>query len=76
MKKNKKSQLKAEKELTPITVYVCAAGLGVIGYFVGEIALRNSQPHPVHWLAGIVGIGIGYLLGKLLVRRYGDMFGF
>ena len=35
MTKHKESKIKAEEELTSITVYVCAAGLGVIGYFVG-----------------------------------------
>ena len=75
MKKHKKTKLKLEKELTPITVYISAAGLGIIGYLVGEFVL-GSRPHPLHWVAGIVGIGIGYLVGKLLVRRYGDLFGF
>lgn len=75
MTKHKKNQLKPEKELTPITVYVSAAGLGIIGYLLGEFVL-GSRPHPLHWVAGIGGIGIGYFLGKLLVRRYGDIFGF
>jgi hypothetical protein len=64
-----------EKKLTPITVYVLAFVLGIIGYFFGEIAL-GSNPHPAHWAAGLAGILIGTLLGKLVVRKYGDIFGF
>ncbi|MEX2161556.1 MAG: hypothetical protein WD751_06530 [Anaerolineales bacterium] len=73
MKKQK--ALRPQKELTPITVYVCAAGLGLLGYLLGEFVL-GSRPHPLHWVTGIVGIALGYLLGKLVVRRYGDFFGF
>lgn len=73
MTKNKKP--KPKKELIPITVYICAAGLGIIGYFIGEFVL-NSGPHPLHWVGGIVGVGFGYLLGKALVSRVGDIFGF
>jgi hypothetical protein len=71
----KRKTLKPEKELTPITVYVLAFVLGIIGYFFGEIAL-GRDPHPAHWAAGLAGILIGYLLGKLVVRKYGDIFGF
>lgn len=72
--KERKS-VKLEKELTPITVYVMAFVLGVIGYFFGEFAL-GSRPHPLHWVVGVVGIFLGYFLGKLVVRKYGDIFGF
>lgn len=75
MTKQKKTQLKPEKELTPITVYVSAAGLGIIGYLIGEFVL-SSRPHPLHWVAGATGVGFGYLVGRLVVRRYGDIFGF
>jgi len=75
MKKHKKPKLKLEKELTPITVYISAAGLGIIGYVMGELTL-GRQPHPLHWVAGLVGFGLGYLIGKLMVRRDGDFLGF
>ena len=67
--------VKPENELTPITVYVTAFVLGVTGYFLGEMAL-GGRGHPLHWVAGLAGIFIGYLLGKLIVRKYGDIFGF
>jgi len=72
---DKKNKLKFEKELTPITVYISAAGLGIIGYVMGELTL-GRQPHPLHWVAGLVGFGLGYLIGKLMVRRDGDFLGF
>jgi len=70
-----RSARKPEKELTPITVYLTAFVLGLIGYFSGEIGLA-SRPHPLHWVAGAAGIFLGYLLGKFIVRKYGDIFGF
>ena len=71
----KRKTLEPEKKWTPITVYILAFVLGIIGYFFGEIALGRN-PHPMHWAAGLAGILIGYLLGKLVVRKYGDIFGF
>jgi len=73
--KPQKPKRKPEKELTPITIYVCTVGLGLLGYLLGEFIL-GSRPHPWHWVAGIIGIGLGYLVGKLVVRRVGDIFGF
>ena len=67
--------IKPEKELTPITVYIIAFVVGVTGCLFGEFIL-GSEPHPLHWISGVAGIFLGYLIGKLVVRKYGDIFGF
>jgi tetrahydromethanopterin S-methyltransferase subunit E len=74
-KKQNTKMDKPEKQLTPITVYISAFALGVIGYLVGEFIL-GSQPHPLHWLAGISGVVVGYFLGWRVYRNRGDIFGF
>jgi len=74
MAKRKKPR-KPEKELTPITVFAFAVVLGLAGYLAGEI-LFNNQVHPLHWLGGLVGIAIGYVIGWWVFRRYGDILGF
>lgn len=74
-KRQDRNAKKPEKELTPITVYVTAFVLGVLGYLAGEFVLGNN-PHPLHWLAGIAGIAFGYFLGWAICRRRGDIFGF
>ena len=76
MKVTKKpSAKKAEKqEDWPVIVYVWAVGVALVGYlFVGEMALA-SKPHPIHWLAGLVGGLIGIGVGWLWYRWRGDVF--
>ncbi len=74
-KKQNTKTSKPEKELTPVTVYVTAFVLGILGYLTAEFVL-GGRPHPLHWLAGIAGIAVGYFLGWLIYRRRGDIFGF
>ena len=57
----------------PVVVYFWAAGLGVAGYLVGRVGLA-SQPHPIHWLAGLLGGAAGIPIGWLWYRWRGDVF--
>jgi hypothetical protein len=63
---------KDQREEWPLTVYIgLAAGL-LLGYTIGRIAL-NGYPHPYHWLSGLVGGVIGFLLGWVWYWRRGDV---
>ena len=56
----------------PLVVYVWVAGLGFAGYIIARIVL-DSQPHPVHWAAGLVGAVAGDFLGWLWYHWQGDI---
>jgi len=66
---------KPEKKLTPITVFIFAVVLGFAGYLGGEILL-NNQVHPLHWLGGLIGVTMGYVIGWRVFRKHGDILGF
>ena len=70
-KPGKADSQKARKEW-PLVVYVWVVGLGFISYFVARIAL-DGQPHPLHWLSGLVGAVVGYFVGQLWYRWRGDI---
>ncbi len=57
----------------PAVVYFWAFGLAVMSYVVARLTL-NGQPHPYHWLAGVVGGLAGIPLGWLWFRWRGDLF--
>ncbi len=57
----------------PAVVYFWAFGLAVISYAVARLTL-DGQPHPYHWLAGLVGGLVGIPLGWLWFRWRGDLF--
>lgn len=58
---------------TPLVVYMWALGLGLTGYLViGRIVL-DAQPHPIHWLAGLIGGILGIGVGWLWFRWRGDL---
>lgn len=68
----RKTQKKARQDW-PLVVYMWIVGLAILGYLiVGEIVL-STQPHPLHWLAGLVGGGLGYVVGWLWYRWQGDV---
>lgn len=73
-KGHKNPQAKAQKELTPITVFVFSVIVGISGYILGEILL-GSRPHPLHWFSGVAGVAAGYFIGWVVFRKYGDIFG-
>ena len=70
-KSTKVSNAKARQD-TPVVVYVWAIGLGLMGYLFARILL-SSRPHPIHWVAGLAGIVVGYFVGWLWYRWRGDV---
>ncbi len=73
----KSSSKKAEKQKLkewPAVVYFGMISCGLLSYLVVEIATHTTLPHPVHWLAGLVGGIIGIPVGWLWYRWRGDMF--
>lgn len=70
----KLSSKKAEKQKDwPVVVYMWAVGLGIVGYLVVGEAVFESRPHPIHWLAGLVGVAFGVGVGWLWYRWRGDV---
>ncbi len=63
---------KNEKE-TPLVVYVWAIGLGLVGYLVVGEMVFEFMPHPIHWLAGLIGGIFGIGLGWIWFRWRGDV---
>ncbi len=57
----------------PAIVYLWAFGLAILSYAVARVVL-DGKPHPVHWLAGLVGGLAGIPLGWLWYRWRGDVF--
>ena len=58
---------------TPVVVYFWVMGLAVASYFfVGRLMLA-TQPHPIHWLAGLAGGVLGIPIGWLWFRWRGDI---
>jgi len=53
---------------------VWAIGLFMAFWFIGGEAILESQPHPIHWLAGLVGGLVGIPVGWLWYRWRGDVF--
>ncbi len=57
----------------PVVVSVAAFAFGTIGYvIVGEIIL-SAQPHPLHWISGLVSGALGVGLGWVWYRWKGDI---
>ena len=66
------SEIRKSKEW-PAVVYMWTFGLAILSYAVARVAL-DGQPHPIHWLAGLLGGLVGILLGWLWYRWRGDVF--
>lgn len=63
----------AEPKQWPAVVSVVAFVFGMIGYaVVGEIVL-STQPHPVHWLTGLISGVLGLAIGWACYRWKGDI---
>jgi hypothetical protein len=69
----KRPHIEPEKQLTPVVVYLWAAGLAIIGYTLARILL-GTYPHPYHWGALVVGGVVGYFWGWAWYRWRGDVF--
>jgi len=64
---------KKNRQEWPLVVYIWILGLGFGGYLVvGEFILGN-RPHPIHWVAGLVGGLLGIPIGWLWYRWRGDV---
>lgn len=73
-KKSDNKVEKKEKKEWPVVVYMWSFGLGILGYLIVGEAVFDTQPHPVHWLSGLVGGIIGIGVGWLWYRWRGDVF--
>jgi CHASE2 domain-containing sensor protein len=57
----------------PAVVYFWAFGLGILAYAVARVVL-DGRPHPIHWLAALIGGLAGIPIGWLWFRWRGDLF--
>jgi hypothetical protein len=70
---NKKPEKKKQKEW-PVVVYMWTFGLALLGYLIVGEGIFELRPHPIHWLAGLIGGLAGIPLGWLWYRWRGDVF--
>ncbi|TLN00002.1 TIGR01906 family membrane protein [bacterium] len=68
---------KPKKQEWPLSVYGWMMGLGLAGYLIG-MAFFGDDSHPFHWMAGLLGLLLGGVVGWALhrwksstSRRYG-----
>ncbi len=74
-KVNKQSEIqKRERKEWPVVVYIWVFGLGLLGYLIVGEGIFEVSPHPIHWLAGLIGGLAGIPLGWLWYRWRGDVF--
>ena len=71
-KKVVKQKPNSTKEV-PVVVYMWAMGLGLMGYLVVGEAIFELKPHPIHWLAGLIGGIVGIGVGWIWYRYRGDI---
>ena len=71
-KKVVKQRPNSTKEV-PVVVYIWAMGLGLMGYLVVGEAIFELKPHPIHWLAGLIGGIVGIGVGWIWYRYRGDI---
>lgn len=65
---------KKQQREWPAVVYLWMLGFGLVAYAVVEIAKRDAWPHPIHWLAGIIGAIVGIGIGFIWYRWRDDVF--
>lgn len=71
IRRGRKEKSAREKEW-PIVVYIWVIGLAIVSYAVARVGL-DGQPHPYHWLSGLVGGLAGIPIGWLWYRWRGDV---
>ena len=71
--RNKAAVVAKEKKETPIVVYFMAVAGAIVGYLVLGKIILGAQPHPYHWVSGVLGGVLGYFLGWLWFRFKGDI---
>lgn len=72
--KPRKESDQRERKEWPAVVFMWAFGLGLLSFFVAEAGFRTTEPHPIHWLSGLVGGIVGIGIGWLWFRWRGDVF--
>ena len=72
MKIQKRKDKPVRKEW-PAVVYLWAFALTIMSYAVARLAL-DGQPHPYHWLAGLIGGFAGIPIGWAWYGWRGDVF--
>lgn len=70
-----KTKGKSQKDTRewPLVVYLWIVGLGFAGYLIVGRLIFATRPHPIHWLAGLVGALLGIPVGWLWYRWRGDI---
>jgi len=73
-KSNVSGKAKVQKRQAnwPVVVYFATGGLGFASYIVARVVL-DGKPHPLHWISGIAGAAVGYIIGWIWYRRRGDI---
>lgn len=71
--KRSREQRLSKPDDWPVVVYMWAFGLAILSYMTARVIL-DGQPHPYHWLAGLLGGIVGIPLGWLWYRWRGDVF--
>lgn len=72
IKHSKQSEKKKPAD-TPVVIYIWVIGLFLVFWLVGGEAILGTRPHPLHWVAGVVGGIIGIPVGWLWYRWRGDV---
>ncbi len=67
-----KSKVRKLQANWPVVVYFAMAGFGFASYLVARIVL-DGKPHPLHWISGIAGAAVGYVIGWIWYRWRGDI---
>ncbi len=67
-----KAKVRRPQASWPVVVYFAMAGFGFASYLVARIVL-DGKPHPLHWISGIAGAGVGYVMGWIWYRWRGDI---
>lgn len=70
--RNKNERPTSSKEW-PVVVYMWIFGLTILSYVVARTSL-DGRPHPIHWLAALLGGLAGIPIGWLWYRWRGDVF--
>lgn len=68
-----KDYISAKEKEWPVVVYMWILGLTIVSYVVTR-AVLDGKPHPLHWLAALLGGLAGIPIGWLWYRWRGDVF--
>lgn len=63
---------KSKDDGISLVALILVTGGFLLGYLGGELFLY-PYPHPVHWVPALVFALLGYFIGQVIYRRYGDI---